>query len=438
MSSRDASTPTPASLSPPGPSPLQQRLAGALQDQVQMAPLPTRSRLAPFARTVKLKTFVSNRPQGGVVAHIQITYYYSEMAVAYSWTFGEEGSGIYFVISYNGSEWSLEMLEGSMDLNALWFSDGDTIKEGDTTLVKQESSLNMNGAGSYDAEGNLIVWDDVEVSSLSGLGKEGTDKSTYLTEGETFDIGEYIDFDGNLADLTIGVRSTSVNGSDSIKLNAQAVELDEPVTGRIFVTSEEYVGILAYFDENGNGKLDASDFDYAATFGEGGNVDFSANSYIVEFLGRSKLDPVGADLVVDLSGFTDDDTIVVNFSRNWVGSSIADSTAATIQLGSGSYSFPGYTYNSYTKLVSSANMATRYQSKAALNGNLKVGITIKESSLSFGLQNYTSEGGVFIGNFFQREAVYQPLRLASWSSGTTIGKDQVSVVWPDSLATLGG
>lgn len=48
MSSRDASTPTPASLSPPGPSPLQQRLAVALQDQVQMAPLPTRSRLAPL------------------------------------------------------------------------------------------------------------------------------------------------------------------------------------------------------------------------------------------------------------------------------------------------------------------------------------------------------------------------------------------------------
>lgn len=141
-----------------------------------------------------------------------------------SWTFGESGSGLYFTIIYEGGELQVNMLEGSMDLNALWFSDGDALKEGDTTLTKKEGSLNMNGAGAYDADGNLITWDDVEVLSLSGLGKEGVSKDAFLTAGETYALDASLLGAYDLANLLIGVRATSVNGGSSIKLVSESEE----------------------------------------------------------------------------------------------------------------------------------------------------------------------------------------------------------------------
>ncbi|MBD2423084.1 cadherin repeat domain-containing protein [Cyanobium sp. FACHB-13342] len=170
--------------------------------------------------------------------------------MATTWTFGSEGSALWFTISINDSGLAtVEMLAGSMDLNALWFSDGDATPDGSTSLTKTQTSLNMNGSGSLDAEGNLITWDEVTVLSTSGLGKLGTTKTTYLTAGEeqtfTLDAGTLAFLDSfkeesegseggtyDFSSLTLGVRATSVNGGDSVKLNAVAdVDDTAPVVG---------------------------------------------------------------------------------------------------------------------------------------------------------------------------------------------------------------
>lgn len=151
--------------------------------------------------------------------------------------YGAEGSGLYFKIKVSeGPDGKLvatvEMLEGSMDLNALWFSDGDAKANefGSTSLAKSDSSLNMNGA-TYDTNGDgtqdKMTWDGVQKLSSPGLGPDGEAKSTFLTGGETMTL-DLTGFTGTLDDLDyIGVRATSVNGNGSIKLVDEG-ELIEP------------------------------------------------------------------------------------------------------------------------------------------------------------------------------------------------------------------
>lgn len=142
--------------------------------------------------------------------------------------YGAEGSGLYFkiivTVNNDGSlSASVQMLEGTMDLNALWFSDGDSTanESGTTKLDKADSALNMNGA-TYDVGDDgtqdRLAWDGVQKLSSAGLGTEGEEKSTFLAAGgEPLDIP--LSFNGSLDDLDyIGVRATSVNGGDSIKL----------------------------------------------------------------------------------------------------------------------------------------------------------------------------------------------------------------------------
>ncbi|WP_411867506.1 hypothetical protein [Vulcanococcus limneticus] len=146
-----------------------------------------------------------------------------------TWTFGTAGSGLNFVVTIDDSgAASVHMIEGSMDLNALWFSDGDSLKEGDTSLTNNLSSLKMTGAGSVDADGNTITWDEMTRLSTVGLGSAGTTKITFLTAGETqsitLDAGSlaFLESQESLADITLGIRATSVNGTGGIKLNAEA------------------------------------------------------------------------------------------------------------------------------------------------------------------------------------------------------------------------
>lgn len=148
-------------------------------------------------------------------------------ATCKEFVYGAEGSGLYFkIIVTEGSDGKLsatvQMIEGSMDLNALWFSDGDnTANEfGSTQLARSESALNMNGA-TYDVNGDgtpdTMAWDGVQKLSLPGLGTEGEAKSTFYAEGETKTFA--LSFTGSLDDLDyLGVRATSVNGEGSIKL----------------------------------------------------------------------------------------------------------------------------------------------------------------------------------------------------------------------------
>lgn len=108
------------------------------------------------------------------------------------------------------------VLEGHMDVNALWFSDGDDVTEGDITLVKRDSQLNMNGS-----ESDGITWDDYTKLSSAGLGTEGEDKETFIQEGQTvsFDIGGIPE--GTTLDYfsILGVRATSTSTEEgSIKV----------------------------------------------------------------------------------------------------------------------------------------------------------------------------------------------------------------------------
>ena len=102
------------------------------------------------------------------------------------------------------SQCNITSLLGKGDLNAIWWSDSDTVAE--ATLLKSDSSLNMNGT--------QVLWDGYEWLSSTGLGKLGESKDTFLNQGETLSFAIDVDW----ADVTIlGIRATSVNGSDSIK-----------------------------------------------------------------------------------------------------------------------------------------------------------------------------------------------------------------------------
>jgi VCBS repeat-containing protein len=149
-----------------------------------------------------------------------------EVALAeIEWTFSGSGVAITITVDTVAETLTVRSDEGSFDLNALWLSDGDSSKDGSWTLTKSDNSLNLNGTG--------ILWDDLLKLSSTGLGSEGTDKDTYVTPGEelvfSFDqlVAAGLDeaFTGYSAEdwaaLTLGIRATSVNGTDGAKLVAE-------------------------------------------------------------------------------------------------------------------------------------------------------------------------------------------------------------------------
>jgi hypothetical protein len=77
----------------------------------------------------------------------------------YTWEYGSSEAGLRFTVVYDdqAKTFTVNVLEGHMDLNALWFSDGDSRSEGNTKLSKSDNSLNMNGA--------TQVWEDSSADS---------------------------------------------------------------------------------------------------------------------------------------------------------------------------------------------------------------------------------------------------------------------------------
>src|SRR4029079_9281654 len=133
----------------------------------------------------------------------------------YTWDFGSVDAGLQFIIEWDDLQQELKVtsLTGSFDLNALWFSNGDTTSDG-YTLVKSDNGLNMNGADTVWDGGTsslqTIVWDDYAKLSSLGLGSAGAAKSTFFSQGETqtfilSDLG-LSSFDPTSYD-TLGVRA---------------------------------------------------------------------------------------------------------------------------------------------------------------------------------------------------------------------------------------
>jgi len=142
------------------------------------------------------------------------------------WSFVDTGLSVTVTIDIATGMLTVKALQGSLDVNALWLSDGDASKEGSWSLAKSDNSLNMNGTG--------VTWDDMVKLSSTGLGQSSIDvtpsssdggKATYLEAGESFSISlaklakvggldaNYLDYDAAAwASLTMGLRATSTSG----------------------------------------------------------------------------------------------------------------------------------------------------------------------------------------------------------------------------------
>ncbi|MFV3304436.1 VCBS domain-containing protein [Pseudomonas sp. NY15181] len=132
------------------------------------------------------------------------------MGESYQWDFGSAASGLQFKVVFDGTSFTVTCTSGYLDLNALWFSDGDKLVEGVVTLAKSDNSLNMNGTG--------ITWDDYYKVSSTGLGSAGVNKASFLTAGESMSFSlNTLDLPSAITSLlasdprllTLGVRVTS-------------------------------------------------------------------------------------------------------------------------------------------------------------------------------------------------------------------------------------
>ncbi|WP_261779524.1 Ig-like domain-containing protein, partial [Microcystis aeruginosa] len=135
----------------------------------------------------------------------------------YIWEYGDTTQALWFTASYNTvtNQWTVDMKKGSMDLNALWWSNGDSNADGTIKLLSKDNSLNMNGTG--------IVWDGYDKISDTGLTGKEHNGSSLLTAGNTYTYSyskdQGVEIEALLAGgvTTLGVRATSVNGTDGIK-----------------------------------------------------------------------------------------------------------------------------------------------------------------------------------------------------------------------------
>jgi hypothetical protein len=264
-----------------------------------------------------------------------------------TWSYGAKGSGLLFDIVYDSGTGliSVNMLEGSMDLNALYVSDGDKTVDGEGVkydgTIKIASSLNMNGT--------VETWDDMVFLNNAGLG--GADQASYFLEsGESYTLTQaqmdsllaWSSLEGdNLSGLTMGVRASSVNGGDSIKavMSEGVFDPGEP-EGDFYISigrlNPEGTSFGAWFDTDKDGVFDAGETEvgtepagfYGYTYSYSlKNVDFESGDYTVRFVdvvfhnGTSLVDEfTGAGLVIN--GFGADDHIIVDMQTNagdWMG-----------------------------------------------------------------------------------------------------------------------
>jgi hypothetical protein len=141
----------------------------------------------------------------------------------YTWEFGSDAEGLAFTIVYDDvtKQFTVTVQTGSMNLNALYWNDGDTTASGSTfddfTGDKSEKSLNMNGTGE--------VWDGGIKVSDAGLGNGG---EGYVAAGGDPLVIDATNFDPANFE-TLGVRATSTSTeSGSIKWVEDPVEPEEP------------------------------------------------------------------------------------------------------------------------------------------------------------------------------------------------------------------
>jgi hypothetical protein len=165
-------------------------------------------------------------------------------------TFTFEGDGYKFTVELKLVDGKVVATvtadEGSADFNAFFWSDGDDNADFGG-FGKKDSSLNMNGEGSQ-FEGETVHWDGGQKITNPGLGKEGEDKSSFVKEGEsqTFHLNMCAEDFANLE--FFGIRATSVNGGDSLKLVGQPDP--EPEKDDFFPKWEQDVSnIILVFDQ---------------------------------------------------------------------------------------------------------------------------------------------------------------------------------------------
>lgn len=221
--------------------------------------------------------------------------------MATTWTLGttEDGLVIQVTAEQVGAdvEFTVEVLEGSAHVNALYWADGDEtggessysgFSNTDGTLVRSEHSVNMNGTG--------VVWDGGNLISLPGLrGEEplgaGDDPLSFTVAGVT------------IADFaTLGVRATSTSTEDgSIKWFAQGEEVEVVPLEEETVEQEEQDGTepqLTFFPIHGGnslnhvGSFSVTGSEETFTF-EGSAVDSSSNPVPESGIG---VDPASGEL----------------------------------------------------------------------------------------------------------------------------------------------
>lgn len=115
----------------------------------------------------------------------------------------------------------INVTEGAMDVNAIYFGDSDFSGQSESL----NGPLNMNGGGSQ-YEGETVQWDDAVKLSDPGLGPDGTDKETYVSEGDTLTVPLSI---GSLDEIDFfGIRATSTSTDEgSIKAVSGDPEIHE-------------------------------------------------------------------------------------------------------------------------------------------------------------------------------------------------------------------
>ncbi|MCC5972770.1 MAG: hypothetical protein JJT81_01830 [Rubellimicrobium sp.] len=163
------------------------------------------------------------------------TFTYVEQGLTYEVTIFEDpdSPGQFFA--------NITVLSGAMDVNAIYFGDEDF----SGASASLGGPLNMNGAR---LDGEDIQWDQAIALSSPGLGREGTDKETFLSEGETLTVALDI---SSLDDIHVfGVRATSTTTPEgSIKGVSEAEEEpEEPADDPIF----DKIGFGEVLDGNGD------------------------------------------------------------------------------------------------------------------------------------------------------------------------------------------
>ncbi|MCC5966055.1 MAG: hypothetical protein JJU24_07945 [Natronohydrobacter sp.] len=120
---------------------------------------------------------------------------YEENGLSYTVTVYESDGQIFADVTVNS---------GFMDVNAVYIADDDF----SGASASLGGPLNMNGGGSQ-FEGETVQWDDAIALSRPGLGREGTDKPTFLQAGETLTVQLNVD---SIEDVDfVGIRATSTS-----------------------------------------------------------------------------------------------------------------------------------------------------------------------------------------------------------------------------------